>query len=110
MRRTIRRDTMYAAVRQWSNASALTDALMQRQSDVEQLLRGVPGFVSYYGLRDGASYTSITVCQDRAGAEESNRIAGQWVRENLSGVSLAAPQMSGGDRKRSCRARVKLVG
>jgi len=88
---------MYAVIRQWTGASELIDAMDSRRGEVEQLISGVPGFVAYHAVRAGDGLTSVTLCQDKAGTDESTRVAGQWVRENLPAVTLAAPRISEGE-------------
>jgi hypothetical protein len=39
---------------------------------------------------------SLTVCEDKAGCDESVRIAGDWVRANVSG-DIAAPSVLEGE-------------
>jgi hypothetical protein len=77
---------MYAAVRSYSGqgASELFDLLEQREGDVKSLIGGVPGFVSYAAFRSGDGGTTVTVCQDKAGTDESSRRAAEWVKENVS--------------------------
>ena len=64
---------MYAVVRTYSGAGAkkLFDVLEKRSADVEALIRGGPGLKSYTLLRGGDGGVSVTVCQDKAGADES---------------------------------------
>jgi hypothetical protein len=88
---------MYVVARRYANASALADAMAKRSGEVEELIRGVPGFVAYYALRDGDAVTTVTVCQDRAGTQESTRRAGEWVRANLAGTSVGAPMVTEGE-------------
>ena len=57
---------------------------------------GVPGFVAYYATRAGA-LTSVTVCETQAGTQESTRRASDWVKQNLTGASIAAPQITEGE-------------
>lgn len=88
---------MYAVIRQYTGAQALSDALVARSGEIETLLRGVAGFVSYYAVRDGERATTITICTDQAGADESVRVAAGFVREQAIQVSGGPPQVSGGD-------------
>ena len=88
---------MHAVIRRYRGASALNDLLAQRSQDVEQLLSDIPGFVAYYAIRDGDELATVTVCQDQAGTEESSRRAGEWVRQNLTGGSVAAPEITEGE-------------
>jgi len=87
---------MYVTVRRYANAKALADAMASRSDDVETLISGVHGFVSYYSTRDGDDVTSVTVCNDKSGCDESTRLAGQWVRENVTSLP-GPPEVSGGE-------------
>jgi hypothetical protein len=78
---------MYVVVRSYSGpgASELFDLLGQREQDVKDLIGGVPGFASYAAFRSGGdSGMTVTVCQDKAGTDESSRRAAEWVKENVS--------------------------
>jgi hypothetical protein len=88
---------MHAVVRRYMGASQLFDELERRSNDVEQLMRGVPGFVSYCLIRSGDGGCSVTVCQDRQGTEESTRVASDWIRQNLSGMAGSAPEVMEGN-------------
>ena len=88
---------MHVTLRWYQSASALVDAMSAKPGEVEELLRGVPGFLAYYAMRDGDNVTTVTVCQDKAGTDESTRRAGEWVKTNLKPGSVAAPRISEGD-------------
>jgi hypothetical protein len=77
---------MYVVVRSYSGqgASELFDLLGQREEDVRSLISGVPGFVSYAAFRAGDGGMTVTICQDKAGTDESSRRASEWVKENVS--------------------------
>ncbi|MDQ6738874.1 MAG: hypothetical protein M3021_00490, partial [Actinomycetota bacterium] len=77
---------MYVVVRSYSEqgASALFDVMVQREEDVKALISGVPGFVSYAAFHSGGGGMTVTVCQDKAGTDESSRRAAEWVKENVS--------------------------
>jgi len=88
---------MYAVTRTYTGAAALVDALTRNREEVERLITTVPGFVSYYAFRSGDGMTSVTVCEDKAGAEETTRRAADWVGEKLSGTGMSAPQINVGE-------------
>jgi hypothetical protein len=89
---------MYAVVRTYSGqgASELFDLLGQREEDVKALISGVPGFVNYAALRSGDGGVTVTVCEDKAGTDESSRRAAEWVKENASST-VDPPAISEGD-------------
>jgi hypothetical protein len=80
---------MYAVVRTYSGhgASELFDLLGQREEDVKTLISGVPGFVNYAAVRSGDGGVTVTVCEDKAGTEESSRRAAEWVKENVTATT-----------------------
>jgi heme-degrading monooxygenase HmoA len=88
---------MHVTLRWYAGANALADAMSAKAAEVEQILRGVPGFISYYAVRDGDNVTTVTVCQDKTGTDESTRRATAWVKENLKQGAVAAPRISEGD-------------
>ena len=72
---------MHAVVRQYTGVSTLIDEMEQRQGEVREVLGGVNGLNSYFAVRNGDALTTITVCNDQAGTEESTSLASEWVRE-----------------------------
>lgn len=88
---------MYMVVRTYANAGAMADALQEQQQSVTDLISGVPGFVTYSAMRSGDNMTTVTICESQAGAKESTERAADWVRKNLKGVSVGAPQIFEGD-------------
>jgi hypothetical protein len=89
---------MYATIRIYAGKNELGAELQRNQESVKSAISAVPGFQSYsfVGTSDGGG-ASITVCDDQAGADESNRAAATWISENLPGFSLAAPAISAGE-------------
>ena len=88
---------MYATVRSYAAGSDLADALVENQGSVKALLEGIDGFQAYYLVRTGDGAVSVSVYDDQIGAEESNREAAAWIRENLSDLSVNPPQISAGE-------------
>ena len=88
---------MYAVVRKYMGASALIDAMASRSSEVEDLIGGVPGFLAYHAIRMSDGMITVTVCDDRAGTEESVRRAAEWVSQNVTGVTMSPPEVTEGE-------------
>ena len=89
---------MYAVVRRYADASALSDALVQHLDEIRTILSGVPGFKAYHALRTADSgLVTMTVCDDQAGTQESSRRAAEWVRNNLAGLSIGPPEIVEGE-------------
>jgi hypothetical protein len=88
---------MYAVVRSYSGqgASDVFDLVESRAEDVQTLLGGVPGFVSYMAVRSGDGGVTVTVCDDEAGTDESSRRAAAFVKDNIS-TAVDPPVITGG--------------
>jgi hypothetical protein len=88
---------MQVVIRSYSGqgASDLFDALAEREDDVKSIISTVPGFISYSAFRKDGGGQTVTVCQDKAGTDESSRRAADWVKENIS-VTVDPPAVSEG--------------
>ena len=68
----------------------------KNKADVEKVIWGVKGFVSYSLVRTDGGGVSVTVCQDKTGTDESVRAARDWIVKNGGNVGAAAPTVSEG--------------
>jgi hypothetical protein len=89
---------MYTVVRSYfgKGAKELFDVLEKNKVDVEKALRSVKGFVSYALVRSKDGGFSVTVCNDKAGTDESVEKARDWIAKNAAGTGVAAPTVSEG--------------
>jgi hypothetical protein len=89
---------MYTVVRSYFGAGAkeLFDVLEKNKADVEKTLRSVKGLVSYTLVRSADGGFSVTVCNDKAGTDESLEKARDWIARNAAGTGVAAPKVSEG--------------
>jgi hypothetical protein len=84
---------MHAVMRSYSGKGAkeLAGILEKNKADVEKLIRSVKGFVSYSLVRTHDGVFSVSVFEDKAGAEESVRVARDWIGQNASKTGATAP-------------------
>jgi hypothetical protein len=89
---------MHAVIRSYSGKGAkqLFDTLEANKSSVESLIRSVNGFVSYTLARAADGGISVTVCNDKAGCDESLKRAKAWIAENAASAGSAPPTVSEG--------------
>ena len=88
---------MYAVVRRYSGVAKLIKELENKQEEAKKQISEGAGFVAYYAIRDGEALATITVSRTREDAEENSRRTAQWVRDNLPGTRVSAPEAFGGD-------------
>ena len=89
---------MYTVVRSYfgKGAKELFDVLEKNKVDLENTLRSVKGLVSYTLVRSEDGGFSVTVCNDKAGTDESVEKARDWIAKNAAGIGVAAPNVSEG--------------
>jgi hypothetical protein len=89
---------MHAVIRTYSGKGAkeLIDVIEKNKPEVEKLIRGVKGFVSYSLVRTAGGGFSVSVYQDKAGTDESIKVARDWIAKNASNTGVAAPTVSEG--------------
>ena len=88
---------MFASIRKYNEAPAFADDLVKRQEEIKSVLRPIHGFHAYYLLKTNDGVISMTVCDDRAGAEESNRVAASWLKDKLPTFATRAPEITTGE-------------
>ena len=89
---------IYATIRIYDEAEGLADAVAEHKAEIVALVREIDGFRSYHIVRTGpVSATSITVCDDQAGAEATNQVARDYIATNLAHLSIGAPEVHVGE-------------
>jgi hypothetical protein len=90
---------MYAVIRNYQDeASDVVEQLRRREESIKEVMRGIDGFLAYYLIdTQSGGVASVSVFEDRAGAEESTRAAGKWVRENIADWAPNPPTVIQGE-------------
>ena len=91
---------MHAAIRQYRVAPGSVDEEMIRRINEGFLpiIQEASGFRAYYALDAGdGRFATVSVFEDRAGAEESTRMAADWIRENMASLFPEPPEVLQGE-------------
>ena len=88
---------MYAVIRRYKGMPGAADELARRHHEVVAVIRSAPGFIAYYLLKTHDGMASVTVCEEEAGAIETNRLAAAWLRDNMPALALTPPEISAGE-------------
>jgi len=88
---------MFASVRKYNGAPTMVEELVKRQDEVRSALTPIRGFNAYYLLKSDDGALSMTICEDRAGVEESNRVASTWLKDKLPTFSSRPPEVTIGE-------------
>jgi hypothetical protein len=84
---------MYAVIRRYNSYEGMSDKIVRRVNEgFVPLISGMRGFVSYYLLDVGdGTIATVSVFEDRQGADESTQAASEWVRKNIANMIRTAP-------------------
>ncbi len=90
---------MHTAIRQYQVDPGSVDEITRGiNEDLLPLIKDVPGFRAYYALDAGdGRIASVSVFEDRAGAEESTRVVADWVRQNMASLFPNPPEVLEGE-------------
>jgi hypothetical protein len=88
----VKEDPVYAAIRQGKAKTGRAEELTRRiKEGAIPIISDVPGFMAYYVVyAPDDTVTAISIFNNYAGAEESNRRALTWIEQNLAPL-LAGP-------------------
>lgn len=86
---------MHVVTRTYSGKGAveLFDVLEKKKADVEKLIRSIKGFVSYSLVRTPDGGFTVSVFQDKAGVDESIKLAREWISKNAGNTGAAPPKV-----------------
>jgi hypothetical protein len=90
---------MYISVRRYNltDGESVEEITRRVQEGFVPILSQSPGFIAYTIVDAGEGVAaSITVFGDQAGAEESNRRAAEWVKQNMAQSFAGPPQITAG--------------
>ena len=89
---------MYGVLRSYSGdgAKKLAARLEERKTEVEAVLRGVPGLITWGLMQTPDGCTTFTLCKDKAGADQSVTIARDWIKKNATDINAPAPSITEG--------------
>jgi hypothetical protein len=84
-------------IRTFTGTAGLVDELTKRRGTVEEILRAVPGFIAYYLIKTHDGMASVTVCENKAGTDESSRRAAEWLKANMPQFAGQPPKITEGE-------------
>ncbi len=90
---------MHLAIRYYRVDPDSVDEVIRRVNEgFVPTISDTPGFLAYYALDAGDGVlATVSVFEDRSGAEESNQVAADYVNENLSSVLPLPPEITVGE-------------
>ena len=88
---------MYASIRRYKSNSS-EEVLRRVKEGFVAIISKAPGFVAYYSLNAGkGALLSVSIFETKAQAEESNRLAAEWVKKNVAPLMAGPPEITVGE-------------
>ncbi len=90
---------MYGVLRQYKvDPGAIAEITRRVEPEFVPIIKGAPGFVSYsLGTLENGELFTFSVFQDQAGADESVRLAANYVREHMAALVPNPPVITSGE-------------
>ena len=91
---------MHVAIRRYQmDPSSSVEEVMRRVNEgFIPIIKDASGFLAYYAVDSRlGTVTSVSVFENQAGADESNRMEADWVRENLASMLPNPPEITAGE-------------
>ena len=90
---------MYASIRRYKVNPGTSAEISRRANEgFVPIVSKAPGFVAYYLVEPGNDVVAtVSVFQNKAGAEKSNQLAADWVKQNLAALIAAPPEITAGE-------------
>jgi len=87
----------FASIRKYNSAPTLADELSKKQDEIKTALKVISGFHAYYLMKTGDGAVSVTLCENRNGAEESNRVEATWLKDKFPTFASRPPEITIGE-------------
>ena len=89
---------MYATIRRYEGVTDPAEDRRRVREEFVPLLKDMPGFVAYYEVDAGNGVmATVSIFEDRAGAEASTERAAEWVQESIASLAPNPPAVTAGE-------------
>jgi hypothetical protein len=90
---------MHVAMRQYQVDPGSVDEIIRGVNEgLLPIIKDVDGYQAYYAVdAGGGRIASVSVFEDRAGAEESTRMAADYIRQNMASLFPNPPEVLQGE-------------
>ena len=87
---------MYGSIRRYK-VSKPTEFTERVNASFINVLRKVPGFISYTAIDEGSgSWASVSLFVSKEGVTRSDALAADWVKEHAADLVTGAPEITEG--------------
>jgi len=88
---------MHATIRLYLGMAGQAGRFAAQRVELEQLMRSVPGIVSFQLIETAEGVATVTVCRDRGGSDEASSRLVRWTDDRVPDLAVREPLVVGGD-------------
>jgi hypothetical protein len=89
---------MYASIRVYHDAGSVDELARVLEEGFLPAISTMPGFRAYYAVEVGeGALATVSIFENPDGAEESNNVAADFIREDLSELFPNPPDITNGE-------------
>jgi hypothetical protein len=88
---------VHTVIRYYTGVPGLANDLKKNAKEIENVISTIPGFIAYYMIDSADGITSITVCENRNGCDESTKRAANWLKQNMPNLKATPAQIINGE-------------
>jgi hypothetical protein len=89
---------MYISIRRYKTISSAAELTRKVQEEFVPLISKQPGFVAYYATEAGNDvWASVSIFDTQEQAEDSNRVAAEWVKKSVASLVGGPPEVTAGN-------------
>ncbi|MGQ0560379.1 MAG: hypothetical protein ACT443_00740 [Gemmatimonadota bacterium] len=88
---------MFCTIRRYRVTGSVDEAMRRIRTDFVPQIQRIPRLISYSILVAGETLAAVSVFEDVAAAEESNRIAALWVKQHMTDLIELPAQITAGE-------------
>lgn len=90
---------MYAVIRRYNiNPDQVDDLAHRTHAEFVSIIKQSPGFIGYHLINAGNGVVvTFSLFNNQAAADESTRLAADWIKQNLSSIVQGPPEITEGE-------------
>jgi hypothetical protein len=97
-------NTMFTVIRNYTGVPSIAEDLKKHIREIETDITTVPGFIAHYLVKTTDGATSVTICDQKTGCDESTKRLELWLKKNLPNLKFGTPEVIAGEVSYNFRA------
>jgi hypothetical protein len=88
---------VHTMLRIYTGMAGAGPRFLAKKEEIEKEMRSVPGFAGYRLLATPEGIASVTICETKAGCDESAKRAADWLKQHFPDLAPKPPHNISGE-------------